>query len=254
MLMKQLVAAVGKVVQPSDFDAYMQHHNRRVFRREYLPRAFVHSIRRSPDHSPEGSIRIEDPNTANPIITIHSVTQRVLQNLSNSQEDAVSAPTLMSFDLSTETTVSFTGAVHLHAWINHKFSGLGGLNKLVLKASARQFSSFIVLVGRITGPSQFQPRDAVIIKDRDELDIPMSLSTLPTAKGFRDAISSLSPEQQRFATAIRSMQLESTLLGILVLHIKPQLEVLLNLSPDSLTKEIALTQDLMEMFTKYQVR
>jgi hypothetical protein len=31
---------------------------------------------------------------------------------------------------------------------------------------------------------------------------------------FRDAIESLSPEQQRFAKAIRAMQLESTLFGM----------------------------------------
>ena len=41
-------------------------------------------------------------------------------------------------------------------------------------------------------------------------------------------------------------QLESTLFGVLVLHIKPQLELLLNLPPDALTKEVALTQDLMD--------
>ena len=49
------------------------------------------------------------------------------------------------------------------------------------------------------------------------------------------------------------MQLESTLFGVLVIQIKPQLEKVLNLPPDSLTKEIQLTQDLMEMFIKYQI-
>ena len=32
-----------------------------------------------------------------------------------------------------------------------------------------------------------------------------------------------------------------------------QLERLLNLAPDALTKEIALTEDLMELFIKYQI-
>ena len=49
------------------------------------------------------------------------------------------------------------------------------------------------------------------------------------------------------------MQLESTLFGVCVVQIKPQLEKLLNLLPDSLTKEIKLTQDLMELFIKYQI-
>ena len=34
---------------------------------------------------------------------------------------------------------------------------------------------------------------------------------------------------------------------------KPQLEKALNLPPDSLTKEIKLTQELMKLFVKYQI-
>ena len=63
----------------------------------------------------------------------------------------------------------------------------------------------------------------------------------------------LSPEQQRFAKAFRGMQLESTLFGVCVVQIKPQLERLLKLPPDSLTKEIKLTQDLLELFMDYQI-
>ena len=43
------------------------------------------------------------------------------------------------------------------------------------------------------------------------------------------------------------------LFGVLIIQIKPQLEKLLNLTNDSLTKEIRLTQDLMDLFIKYQV-
>merc|ERR1712093_640722 len=49
------------------------------------------------------------------------------------------------------------------------------------------------------------------------------------------------------------MQLESTLFGVVVLQIKPQLEKLLRLPADTLTKEIQLTQHLMEMFITYQI-
>ena len=38
-----------------------------------------------------------------------------------------------------------------------------------------------------------------------------------------------------------------------IIQLKPQLEKLLNLPDDSLTKEIKLTQDLMEMFITYQI-
>ena len=49
------------------------------------------------------------------------------------------------------------------------------------------------------------------------------------------------------------MQLASTLFGVLVVQIKPQLEKILNLPADSLTKETKLNQDLMELFIKYQI-
>jgi hypothetical protein len=79
------------------------------------------------------------------------------------------------------------------------------------------------------------------------------LEQIPSAKQFRDAIESLSPEQQRFAKAFRAMQLESTLFALCVVQIKPQLEKLLNLPNESLIKEIKLTQELMEMFITYQI-
>eukprot|EP01126_Amoeba_proteus_P046930 TRINITY_DN5329_c0_g1_i2.p2 TRINITY_DN5329_c0_g1~~TRINITY_DN5329_c0_g1_i2.p2 ORF type:complete len:383 (-),score=124.06 TRINITY_DN5329_c0_g1_i2:211-1359(-) len=53
--------------------------------------------------------------------------------------------------------------------------------------------------------------------------------------------------------AYRSMQLSSTLFGVLVLEIKPQMEKLLRLPCDSLIKEIKLTQQLLELFMKYQI-
>ena len=93
----------------------------------------------------------------------------------------------------------------------------------------------------------------MIVQNKDDITIPLDLDMIPSAKEFKDAISSLSPEQQRFAKAFRSMQLESTLFGICVIQIKPQLERVLNLPPDSLTKEIKLTQDLMELFITYQI-
>lgn len=79
------------------------------------------------------------------------------------------------------------------------------------------------------------------------------LESMPTPKEFRDAIESMSPEQQAFAKAFREMQLSNTLFAVTIIQIKPQLELLLNLPPDSLTKEIQLTQDLMDLFIRYQV-
>eukprot|EP00324_Dicrateria_rotunda_P002639 CAMPEP_0206157716 /NCGR_PEP_ID=MMETSP1474-20131121/4161_1 /ASSEMBLY_ACC=CAM_ASM_001110 /TAXON_ID=97495 /ORGANISM="Imantonia sp., Strain RCC918" /LENGTH=44 /DNA_ID= /DNA_START= /DNA_END= /DNA_ORIENTATION= len=44
----------------------------------------------------------------------------------------------------------------------------------------------------------------MIVQNKDELMIPLILEDIPTAKAFKDAIESLSPEQQRFAKAFRS--------------------------------------------------
>ena len=239
MLRQQLVAAIGKEVGPSEFADYMTWHHRKLFRPAYRPRPFSYAIRR-PDHDPEGTLGLEArggrPMPA-PIATIVK---------------SGAAPRPMRFPLDAATQVSFGGERHLHAWVAHRFSGETG-QSLALVARARQFSSFILLVGRIASADTFEPRQAVIVQNKDVVEIPLLLEQIPTPKEFRDAIESLSPEQQRFARAFRGMQLESTLFGICVLQIKPQLEKLLRLPPDSLTKEIQLGQDLLQLFMEYQI-
>jgi hypothetical protein len=242
MLREQIVAAVGKSLQASDFTEYMRYHNRKLFKEEFQPRPFSHAVRRTAQHSPEGSIRMEvkpDYSMSEPVYT--SCCSRPASS---------AAP--MQFALNASTNVTFGGDRHLHTWLAHSFSG-ESLPKLKLIAEARQFSSFIVLVGRIVSAQVFEPKYGMIVQNKDEITIPLDLEQIPTPKQFRDAIESLSPEQQRFAKAFRGMQLESTLFGVLVLQIKPQLEMVLKLSTDTLTKEIKLTQDLMQMFIKYQI-
>ena len=240
LLYKQLVAAIGKEVTPVDFTNYMIFHNRKLFKAAYEPRKFCYAIRR-PDHYPEGILSIEsnlhDGSISDPLSTIVKY-------------DVATKP--MNFSINAACNISFYGERYLHAWVGHEFSGQSG-SSLNLVARARQFSSFIVLVGRIISANKFEPKYAIIIQNKDDLKIPLDLEQIPTAQQFRDAIESLSPEQQAFAKAFRSMQLESTLFGVCIIQIKPQLEKLLNIPADSLTKEIQLTQDLLELFIKYQI-
>ncbi len=239
MLHKQLVAAIGKELSSADFARYMEFHGRKLFRPEFHPLPFSHAIRR-PEHDPEGTLSIEakrGASLADPISTIVASSE-------------ASRP--MFFALDASTRVAVHGQRHLHAWVSHQFSG-GSSLALELVARARQFSSFILLVGRIAAADVFEPRFGVIVQNKDLLSIPLMLEQIPTPKEFRDAIESLSPEQQRFAKAFRGMQLESTLFGVCVIHIKPQLEKLLKLDPDSLTKQIKLTQDLSSLFIDYQI-
>ncbi|MCC7537080.1 MAG: hypothetical protein IT379_12740 [Deltaproteobacteria bacterium] len=239
MLRDQLVAAIGKELSPADFAGYMDFHHRKLVKPEFHPHPFSHAIRR-PDHSPEGVLGIEATrgrSMPDPISTTVAASRAVRP---------------MSFPLDAAVNVSFLGDRYLHAWIGHQFSGASGL-ALHLVARARQFSSFVLLVGRIASADVFEPRFGIIVQNKDLLKIPLMLEAIPTPKEFRDAIESLSPEQQRFAKAFRGMQLESTLFGVCVIQIKPQLEKLLKLAPDSLTKEIKLTQELLSLFIEYQI-
>ena len=59
MLRQQLIAAIGKIVTPSDFGEYMVYHNRRLFADAYAPRPFSYDVRRTTGHSPEGTLSIE---------------------------------------------------------------------------------------------------------------------------------------------------------------------------------------------------
>lgn len=75
----------------------------------------------------------------------------------------------------------------------------------------------------------------MVVRNKDEFTLPLECETIPTPKEFKDAIASLSPEQQEFCRAFRGMQLESTLFGVVVIQIQPQLEKLLNLAPGRLS-------------------
>ncbi len=240
MLRKQLCAAIGDVVTPADFTEYMAFHERKLFRADYQPQPFAHAVRR-PDHDPEGVLSLEarlgsgSPSAPVSTTVVHGRAERP-----------------MSFALDASTRVSFGGDRYLHGLILHQFSHVTNLS-LELVARARQFSSFVVLVGRIASAETFEPRFGIIVQNKDLLKIPLLLEPIPTPKEFRDAIASLSPEQQRFARAFRGMQLESTLFGVCVIQIKPQLEKLLRLPPDCLTKETKLTQDLLGLFIEHQI-
>jgi hypothetical protein len=239
MLRQQLIAAIGKELSPGDFNAYMDFHHRKLLAPAYRPVPFSYAIRR-PEHDPEGVLTLEADHGVGgyecaPTTVAHALAERP-----------------MTFALDASTRVAFTGERHLHAWLSHQFSGQAGPS-LELVARARQFSSFIVLVGRIASADVFEPRAAVIVQNKDLLKIPLLLEPLPSAREFRDAIESLSPEQQRFAKAFRAMQLESTLFGVCILQIKPQLEKLLRLPPDALTKEIRLSQEVLGLFIDHQI-
>ena len=158
----------------------------------------------------------------------------------------------MCIPLNAATTIEFMGDQFLHGWMDTKFISQAS-GKFSLTARARQFSCFILVTGNISGPNEFKPKDAIIIKNKDEVLVDLLTTALPSAKEFRDAIKSLSPEQARFAKSYRAMQLDSSVFGIWTVQVKPQMEALLDLSPGALTKEIQMSQDLLSLFVEYQI-
>mmetsp|Transcript_7958 Transcript_7958/g.17100 ORF Transcript_7958/g.17100 Transcript_7958/m.17100 type:complete len:1072 (-) Transcript_7958:276-3491(-) len=242
MLEKQLVAAIGKKVTSSDLDKFMRYHNDKMLNPG--PKPFCYTIRR-PEHYPDGILSIEKLNLdSSGYVGYEPIYTHV-------RELTFMPP--VKIPLNAATTLELTGKTYLHGWLNHGFGDANLKDPLRLNARARQFSSFVLMVGTMASQNRMEPKDAIILRNKDELNIPLLLNEIPTATEFKDAIGSLSPEQQRFAKAFRSMQLESSVLGICVIQIKPQLEKLLGLPRDSLTKEMKLTEDLTEMFVEHQV-
>jgi len=242
MLRSQLVSAVGREIDSRDFGDFVKSFYPKLFRPEYVPEPFVYAVRR-PDHYPDGTISIESASgvDGDGFETVLTSTRKI------------EGGAAMRMPINSATTIELRGEQYLHAWVLHEFGLFDNSSQAQLVARARQFSSFLLCIGNIAGPTTFQPKHAIIVQNKDEVIIPLLLEQLPTPKAFKDAIRSLSPEQQEFAKAFRSMQLESSVFAVALIQLKPQLENVLDLPDDSLTKEIKLTQNLLELFIDYQI-
>jgi hypothetical protein len=119
---------------------------------------------------------------------------------------STSAPRSMFFRLGAACKATFTGTHHVHGVVMHQFS-TDTAAQLRLAARARQFSryvrthaslvrccasdtravcdSFILMIGTILSADEFAPTHAVIVKDKDELLIPLLLETMPSPKEVR---------------------------------------------------------------------
>ncbi|VEU33662.1 unnamed protein product [Pseudo-nitzschia multistriata] len=242
MLKNQLVAAIGKKIYSSDIDKFMRYHNDKLMNPG--PKPFCHTIRQ-PRRYPDGILSLErEVSGPRGTLEMEPISTHVRQ---------VECVPPTTIPLNSATTVELTGETYLHGWLNHGFGDASSNPPMRLIARARQFSSFLLVVGTMGSQNRMHPKNAIILRNKDEVHIPLLLNEIPTATEFNDAIGSLSPEQQRFAKAFRSMQLESSVLGVCIIQIKPQLEKLLGLPRDSLAKEMKLTEDLTELFVEYQV-
>jgi hypothetical protein len=162
MLRTQLISAIGKEVTAVDFANYMNFHNRKIFRENYQPQPFSYAIRQ-PDRFPEGvfgiDIHLSDGSVATPINTTvrHGTAIRP-----------------MRFSVSAATEIEFYGDRYLHAYVGHQFSS-SEMGRMELVARARQWSSFVLMVGTIGGLDVFEPKHAIIVQNKDDLVIPLLL-------------------------------------------------------------------------------
>ena len=174
MLRLQLVAAIVKEVGKFDLDKFVRYHNEKLFNPR--PEQFCYTIRR-PEHYPDGILGIEeevfhDGKSVDEFISTHV------------REVASVYPIEVPLDAA--TTVSLTGKTHLHGWLNHRFGDKASDASIRLNARTRQFSSFVLLVGTMTNQNHLQPKDAVILRNKDEVHIPLLLNEIPTATEFKD--------------------------------------------------------------------
>ena len=77
----------------------------------------------------------------------------------------------------------------------------------MLKARAKNLSCFMLLLGRVGANQTIEPECALVLSNKDEVRLPLSLEQLPSPKAFRDAIDSLSPERRPWRQAIPSTAL-----------------------------------------------
>ncbi len=250
VLYDALVSVIGKHISDADLDDYMRYHNSTSAN---SPVDFAYAVRRS-DNDPEG------------ILTLETGQEQLVQTFCHD-----GGIRTVSMQLDASTRVRLNARIRCHGFMMNKFGGQNAaMRSLKLSVRARQFSSFLVCLGRYSG--SFDMSHALLVRNRDDVSIPLDVSLIPSAQEFADAISSLSPEQQEFSKQFRAMQMAGTLfceccfvctvffpshlssrLAICVIQIKPAMERLLKLPRFSLNKEIRLRQDLEIMFVCLQL-
>lgn len=240
----QLISAIGSVISVDKFAKYANGCLGTMMRREYAPKPFSHLVRVAPTEptavapAADGHLQLEsrgDDNKWTPVYTTsHVLPERKME---------------MSFDVNAPTQIEFTGTRHIHGWMNHQFSDQH-THTLRVTATSNTCSAYVLQMGRVLSDTQFKVEHSILLRNRDDLHILLSVATLPTNQEFRDKIGSLSPEQKLFASQFRDYQLSSTVFGILVIPIIPAIERALNLPARALDQELELKNHLLELFEK----
>ena len=79
----------------------------------------------------------------------------------------------------------FSGPRYVHAAVLQQFTTDAPPPAVRLAARARQFSSFILMLGTLAPGNAFEPKHGLIIKDKDQVVIPLLTNTIPSPKEFK---------------------------------------------------------------------
>ena len=198
MLYDQLNKAVGKHVTPHDFNEYMEFHYRQLLQKQFRPKGFACSIRQ-PMSSPVGELSIVNA-TEGSRPAFDEFYERELAALNKKYYGVVPKSFLVAlekkcgtkkrmvltaintiqvtramdsrvavngvrFPLNSSVDIHMNGTQTLHAFVAHQFQGARPPS-LKIEARARQFSSYILLLGRYPSPDLFLPEAAIIIRNK----------------------------------------------------------------------------------------
>jgi hypothetical protein len=95
----------------------------------------------------------------------------------------------MRFSLGAASYASCIGRQHVHALLRHQFDADETGGSLCVTARARQFSSFVLMVGKLAAGDEFAPSHAILVQNKDEIVIPLTTTTIASAKQVFVAIS-----------------------------------------------------------------
>lgn len=155
-------------------------------------------------------------------------------------------PFTLTVALNAATNVSLVSShSFVHAALFAQFRHNVG-QSVRLEARSTPFHSVIVALGHVDSRHAFHLSHAVTLRNGSSIDIPLRLAFLPSAGEFESAVASLSPEQQRFANAVRSMQLATSSLSLVVIPLLPNLAAALNVSLALLVKSGALSEQIVD--------
>ena len=240
MTRKQLISVIGREVNAEDFNSYMSYHNRSNYSEDQF-KAFCYAVRRDRCH-PEGYISLER-------FKEHSETVLVETFVCEEKKRQ-----LCSMKISSATTVSMNCSVYFHSFVQNAFfenTENPAFGNLAVRSNP--FSCFLVCIGRLTEHCKFDPVFGIVVRDKCEILIPLTIDSIPSAAEFKKQIVSISPNMQTFSTMYRQQQLDQSLFAIAVIPLKEQMEMVLALPRYSLVKEISLFNSLLDVFIDWQI-